>query len=273
MIDPDLEKALRACESERIHEIGRIQPHGTLFLLDDALRIRCVSDNARPLESRGGIRDDMLESWLGFEAASLVARQLEGVDCNVPRIFPIRTDVEGVPDSAMARLLRTAQGVLLELEPMGTDVAGIEDTLREVRALFADLAASTDRTQQLARAAAAIRGLIGFDRALVYRFDRNDDGEVIAEDCGGSLPSLKHHHFPAGDLPAQVRRLYLRNRTRFIPDRDAPPVRLIARGDASSAPIDLTMSTLRAVAPIHVEYMANMGVRSSMSFGILNTVR
>ena len=34
-------------------------------------------------------------------------------------------------------------------------------------------------------------------------------------------------------------------------------------------PLDLSMSVLRSVSPIHLEYLRNMGVRSSMSISIL----
>lgn len=34
-------------------------------------------------------------------------------------------------------------------------------------------------------------------------------------------------------------------------------------------PLDMTHSLLRAMSPIHVKYLSNMGVRSSMSISIV----
>jgi light-regulated signal transduction histidine kinase (bacteriophytochrome) len=49
----------------------------------------------------------------------------------------------------------------------------------------------------------------------------------------------------------------------------APPVPLMAAPAARHDPVDLSMSVLRSVSPIHIEYLSNMGVGASMSVSIL----
>ena len=76
-------------------------------------------------------------------------------------------------------------------------------------------------------------------------------------------------NFPASDIPKQARELYKVNRVRLIYDRDQETARLVCRTiEDLEVPLDLTHSYLRAMSPIHVKYLGNMGVRSSMSVSI-----
>jgi two-component system, chemotaxis family, sensor kinase Cph1 len=73
-------------------------------------------------------------------------------------------------------------------------------------------------------------------------------------------------HFPAPDIPAQARALYILNPEREIPDINYTPVPLI---QVDPAPIDLSQAMLRSVSPVHVEYLRYMAVGASMSISIL----
>jgi chemotaxis family two-component system sensor kinase Cph1 len=76
--------------------------------------------------------------------------------------------------------------------------------------------------------------------------------------------------YPASDIPAQARRLYLKNWLRLIFDADQTPARIVpALRPDTGAPLDLSFSVLRSVSPIHIEYMKNMGVRASMSISLI----
>src|SRR5690606_11797211 len=110
-----------------------------------------------------------------------------------------------------------------------------------------------------------VRQLTGFDRIMVYRFDDEWNGEVVAEHRRASLDPFLGLRYPASDIPAPARALYLRNRTRLIPDAKHEPVPLVtSSARAASNPLDLSDSSLRAVSPVHLEYLANMGVAASM---------
>src|SRR5213078_2223833 len=91
-------------------------------------------------------------------------------------------------------------------------------------------------------------------------------GSVDAEAKEPSLETYLGLHYPASDIPAQARQLYLRNWLRLIVDGRATPPRIVL---TLGAPLDLTFSVLRSVSPIHLEYMANMGVRASMSISLI----
>jgi light-regulated signal transduction histidine kinase (bacteriophytochrome) len=106
---------------------------------------------------------------------------------------------------------------------------------------------------------------------MVYCFDRDFHGEVVADQHAAGLHSYLGHHFPAKDIPPQARALYVLNRTRIIPDARYRPEPLVPdiRPD-TAVPIDLSHSTLRSVSPTHCEYMANMGIVASMSISIVS---
>jgi light-regulated signal transduction histidine kinase (bacteriophytochrome) len=110
-----------------------------------------------------------------------------------------------------------------------------------------------------------IRRATGFDRVMVYQFRADGSGEVIAESLADGLPPYQGLRYPASDIPRIARTLYLANRHRQIPDAEAQPVAIVS---ADKTPPDLTLSDLRAISPIHVEYLRNMGVTASLSFPI-----
>src|SRR4051794_24797546 len=105
---------------------------------------------------------------------------------------------------------------------------------------------------------------------MVYRYDADYNGEVVAEAKLPELNSFLGLHYPASDIPAQARALYEKNWIRLISDVGYTPARLEPVDlPATGQPLDLTYSTLRSVSPIHCEYLANMGVRASMSISLL----
>lgn len=117
-----------------------------------------------------------------------------------------------------------------------------------------------------------VKELTGFHRVMVYRFDQSAHGQVVAERLDPSVQtSFKGLNFPASDIPKQARALYRINRLRVLYDRDLEPAQLIYRtgiAEDLQQPLDLTHSYLRAMSPMHMKYLENMAVRSSMSMSI-----
>ncbi|KAF2709473.1 hypothetical protein K504DRAFT_526003 [Pleomassaria siparia CBS 279.74] len=101
--------------------------------------------------------------------------------------------------------------------------------------------------------------------------DEEYNGKVVAElvDARASSDIFKGLHFPNTDIPPQARRLYKINRVRVLFDREQEPCRLICRTAANlDTPLDLTHSYLRAMSPVHLKYLKNMNVRSTMSISL-----
>jgi two-component system, chemotaxis family, sensor kinase Cph1 len=105
---------------------------------------------------------------------------------------------------------------------------------------------------------------------MLYRFDPDGSGHVIAEDKSADSESFLGLHYPATDIPKQAKELYRLNLLRIIPDALYAPVLLEpSLNPLTGKPLDLSLSVLRSVSPVHNEYLANMGVRASMSISLL----
>ncbi|HEY0097304.1 MAG TPA: ATP-binding protein, partial [Archangium sp.] len=112
--------------------------------------------------------------------------------------------------------------------------------------------------------------MTGFDRVVLYRFDAEWNGAVIAEARDARADPYLGLQFPASDIPRQARELYQLNLLRIIPTTRYTPARVLALPEAEAeGPLDLSFSVLRSVSPIHLEYLRNMGAGASMSISLL----
>lgn len=134
------------------------------------------------------------------------------------------------------------------------------------------LSAQNDLQSFLKVVVSIVRDLTDFSRVMIYQFDQHWNGQVVCE-----LVNIKDTHdlyrglnFPATDIPKQARDLYRINKIRLLYDRDLPTARMVCRDQSDlDSPVDMTHSFLRAMSPIHIKYLANMGVRASMSCSIM----
>ncbi|MCJ1400557.1 Light-sensor Protein kinase [Xylographa trunciseda] len=116
-----------------------------------------------------------------------------------------------------------------------------------------------------------VKELTGFHRVMVYQFDQSWNGRVVTElvDPRATKDLYKGLNFPASDIPKQARDLYKINKVRLLYDRDQVTARLVCRTlEDLETPLDLTYAYLRAMSPVHIKYLENMGVRASMSISI-----
>ncbi|MDY7227098.1 ATP-binding protein [Hyalangium rubrum] len=260
---PTHEVDLSQCDREPIHLLGGIQPHGVLLAFEGPQRtLAVVSANAQAL--------------LGSPPQELLGKSLEQV---LPAQVLARLGAPSPAGSARVELGGTAFRALwhesdgltvLELEPAEADASTEEHSLEWVRRLVSPLPGAQGAQALLQAAADAVRALTGFDRVMVYRFDADWHGEVLAESRAEGVDSFLGMHFPASDIPTQARALYTRNPLRLIADARARPVPLVpvvlpGRG----RPLDLSGAALRSVSPVHLEYLHNMGVEASFSLSLL----
>jgi light-regulated signal transduction histidine kinase (bacteriophytochrome)/CheY-like chemotaxis protein len=261
--------ALTNCDREPIHLLGAVQPFGFLIALDSTQwTVTRASRN--------------VAEWLGADPAELIGRPIDDV-FTPESIHLIRGQLQTAHfTSTVARAFSVAlltdgprfdlavhvneDTIVIECEPC-IDEQGVNSSAL-VRAMIARLQQTADLRTFYRVAAREMRGLTGFDRVMVYRFDHDGSGEVIAESTRGGLDSYLGLHYPASDIPRQARILYERNWLRIIPDVSAVPV-AIEPAVIAGQPLNLSMSTLRSVSPIHIEYLRNMGIGASMSVSIL----
>ncbi|GGC39952.1 signal transduction histidine kinase [Novosphingobium marinum] len=260
---------LSTCDMEPIHIIGRIQSFGYLLSFSSDWIVNHASANCADLFARD-IRDligtpafDVLHGPALHEIRSRL--QMLGSPDSVERIFEL--DLLGDDRLFDIAVHLSGRTYILEAEP--SETGRRRDYVSYVRPMIDRIRQGSSIQQLCDRAARQLRGLTGFDRVMVYRFAPGGAGEVISESINGSVDSFHGLHFPASDIPAQARRLYSRNILRIISDVDDPTVDILPQLNPSGDPLDLSMCGLRAVSPIHIEYLKNMGVKASMSVSIM----
>lgn len=264
---------LNQCEAEPIHIPGSIQPYGVLLALEGPeLRIGQVSLSC--------------EALLGIAASALLGRRLASVlgpalAEAVQGALTAPADQFGLspsfrwtrrPDAAtfVGHLHRSDSATILELEPASTSKPQLSETLAQVMRRFSLLRTQKDLSLKLASATALFRHLTGYDRVMVYRFDADWHGEVVAEARRGDLEPYLGLHYPASDIPSQARQVFVVNPYRLIADIDYQPSPLQPLlGPVTGLPLDLSRSLLRSVSPVHLEYLRNMGVRSTLTISLL----
>jgi diguanylate cyclase (GGDEF)-like protein len=263
---------LAACSQEPIQIIGHIQPHGLLFALSEPdLIVRQVSTNVSTLlgMSPDLLLGDSFQSVLGAQLFETFRSQTLSGEPFVASSLCLPVRDRGI---AMHAIAHRHDGVLIvELELVdGTHSLKPLELNSQIRIPVTRMEQAAELVEVSRRAAEEIRRLSGFDRVMVYRFDEDWNGEVIAEDAG-SLPVLYlGSRFPESDIPSQARQLFLVNPSRSIADVAATPVPIVPEvGPLTGRPLDLTRSSLRSVSPIHITYLRNMNVQSSMTVSII----
>ena len=262
LLAPDEPVTLSNCDREPIHIPGAIQPHGLLFTATtEDWVVRQLSDTVATTVGRSSaelVGAPIAE--LGAELADVVPTAfaaMAGGDSSGPYVVDFagaRWELRvHLTDGLAVCELERAGGAGGEGERAGTGLESIE--------------AVSELSQ---RAADEIKELTGYDRVMVYRFDSDGHGEVIAEAAEDRLDSFLGHHYPATDIPRQARALYLRQAVRMIVDIDYEPSPITpADNPLTGRPLDLSLSELRSVSPIHLEYLRNMGVTATLVISLI----
>lgn len=264
-----MSKPLESCDQEPIHALGLIQNHGALVAFDHTGRLFAQSLNAFSLLGNlPAVGDSLSDAHFDAVARTAIARALAE-----PGLVSESLPCVGLHGQPLDLVLHWADGMLVaewEMAALDAPSAGHYAALlqRSIQQLHGSMALPLNQLLQVA--CDAVRALTGFDRVMAYRFLPDDTGQVAAESIGADVPSYLHLRYPAGDIPAQARRLYVLNPVRHIADVDAQPVPVRAGPDLTRhATLDLSHSILRSVSPTHVSYLKNMGVAGSMSVSIV----
>jgi light-regulated signal transduction histidine kinase (bacteriophytochrome)/CheY-like chemotaxis protein len=259
---------LTNCDREPIHIPGAIQSFGFLIAVSPDWLIGRLSTNIGQYLSGGSI------AWLGRPLSDVLSpaalhgirnlvTKLRGTDAT-ERLSGLRLTDGGSPFDLAVHYSGSA--LIIEAEQSVGDTL---DAATLVRSMVGRLDQITDMAAFLREGARQIRALIGFDRVMVYRFDSSGSGEVVGEAIGSSVESFLGLNYPASDIPAQARALYLRNAFRMIADVRSTAVPVLPAIDLRGDALDLSLSILRAVSPMHIEYLRNMEVGASASISLI----
>lgn len=259
------------CGRVPLHQTNLIQPHGILLIVDkNDLTVLQVSENAQELFDLP-VREIVGRPLSDFLEADQLKKFRERFDQRRQGKLPFSFQLPG--GHYLGIIQPAANYFILELErkPLRTNeedsFIAIYQELKYVMAAIED-AGTTEET--CAIAVAELKKISGFDKVMIYRFDEDWNGDVIAEVKEEGMDSYLGLKFPASDIPKQARDLYKRTAYRLIPDAAYEPVRLYpVLNPQTNAFTDLSDSNLRSVAAVHLEYLRNMKVMASMSTRIM----
>jgi chemotaxis family two-component system sensor kinase Cph1 len=250
------------CASEPIRVPGAIQPHGWLLSVNASdASVVAWSDNWSEL---AGDRPDALLAAFAAALQRETATLVEGEGAQSLGTHRVASRLLHVSAHRLGGLVH------LELEPATEDPAARAPIYSLARHVVPLMQRTTSVNEVCAVVTAEMKRLTGFGRCLVYRFDADGHGEVLAEAVDPGYDSYQGHRFPGSDIPAQARALYRLNHLRLIPDAHYAPVPVrFADGRSTAMVLDLSQAQLRSVSPVHLEYMRNMRTLASMSVSII----
>lgn len=259
---------LTNCDREPIHLLGAIQPIGFLLAVSTDWIVQRASTNLADFV--GHSHQDVIGKPMAelFPAPLLhdlrnCMTTLRGADA-VERLYN-REVVAGAVEFDISLHLSFGQ-IIIEAQPSEGPAA---DGTSIVGSMLARLDGTSDMAAFYREATRQIRAYLGYDRVMVYKFDAEGSGEVVGEVCRAGIGTFKGLRYPASDIPIQARALYKRNLLRVISDVNSEPVPVLPARDEDGRLLDLSLSVLRSVSPIHIEYLKNMGVGASLSISII----
>jgi len=251
---------LANCEREQIHLAGSIQPHGVLLVVQEPENI-IIQASANAAEF--------------LKINPIVGRALSELDGNLLlQILPhLGEPLHSMPMTVRCSLGSPQQkfdciihrpangGLIIELEPAkpsGNPAPALDGAFHRITS-SSSLRGLCDET------AAIFKEITGYDRVMVYRFDEEGHGEVFSERRRSDLEAFLGNRYPASDIPQIARRLYERNRVRLLVDVNYAPVPLQPRlSPLNGRDLDMSLSCLRSMSPIHQKYLQNMGVGATL---------
>ncbi|MDP3059276.1 MAG: EAL domain-containing protein [Methylotenera sp.] len=274
------EKALQQCANEPIHQIGTIQPHGASLVLSSDLP-RTILQFTTNLSNILGFSSSVTSGSTIVDVMGEVAANDVEQLIQISKKHQTATGKVGLRQShgllnLQAHLYNSEGTFVLELEhdDSSDQTHNLSHLFLNMQKQLLSFGVEKDVTSYFNQIAKLLRELMAYDSVMVYRFDSNWNGEVIAQDSIEAAPSYLGIHFPCSDIPPQARRLYTLNLVRLITDINATPIPFFPLlNPINQQPLDMTHSVLRSLSPVHLEYLRNMGVNASMTISIMQNDR
>lgn len=264
----NLSDVLSICAQEPIQFLGKTQPHGCLVACNPAsYKILYVSENSLEFFALTPIQlfRKPITALLSQKAIEEVEELIQTNTKNI-----VHYSSWNLPYQDTTRLfhvnlhINNNNYVIIELEFMPELLSG--NYLSDIRYTIERFAQVHTLESYYRLMVEEIQQITEYNRVMLYRFDKNWHGEVIAESTLIGENLYLGSRFPASDIPPQARELYVRNKIRMIVNTGAKPINLVSQLEQI---LDLSFSNLRSVSPVHIEYLKNMEVMSSMSISII----
>jgi light-regulated signal transduction histidine kinase (bacteriophytochrome) len=257
------------CEAEPIHIPGSIQSYGYLLALNKTVNtIQYCSENCNTLFNKplNQILGKPLSEFFNKEDVdSLAAFSAKTEDTVMPFAFTIGNQ------SFYVTAFFTKENMVMEFEPFSPEGIELPELFFQTKR-FAYYTEKSDNLQMLCQDVAdETRKITGYDRVMIYRFDKDYNGQVFAESKIDSVEPFLGLHYPETDIPVQARELSLLKRISMLANVQATNVPLYAADEnADNKSLDLSLSLLRSFSPMHIQYLNNMGVGATFTIALIN---
>lgn len=257
------------CGSIPIHIINTIQEYGLLLVLDrQTLSIEQLGENAEamfqtPFKNLVGKH---IQDVIGTPAFQVLQEHLEKGNGK----YTTQWELNGQRYYTLLHIYDQMVIVEMENQPAEGTEASFTALYQSLRNSIGKIETAPDIQEVCNIAAAELKAISGFDKVMIYAFDRDWNGNVLAEAMEPDMESYLGFTFPASDIPRPARDMYQKNPYRFIPNREFKPVKLYpVINPITNSFLDMSECNLRGVAAVHVEYLRNMNVMASMSVRLL----
>jgi len=266
-LQPRAKTRAPACDEEQIQSIQLVQQRGMLIAAKQDRSIQWVSDNSFNF---CGLSPDHL---LGHPLTEFVTEQQVKSLYAVAKkdkafTVPVTFRTADIRFRYNCLVYLSGDCLVLEMEELGLDSESVAHQKHSELAKLLKFDKSQSTTELLQTLAEGVSRLTDFEKVMIYRFNPDWHGEVVAETNTTKLPDYLGLHFPATDIPAPARELFRANWVRQISDVDEKPSRLVSI--AGAKPLELWISGLRSAATVHIEYLQNMDVGASLTLSLIS---
>lgn len=267
--DQELQAALEECASEPAHIPNQVQPFGALVAMDPQKDcILYASENCEVLtgHTAHSLLNASFKETFGREIVHALNNAASQPNFTRSVVSLGVFDLNG--QSVEIGAFKSGDLYVLEFEREAEVIFNTDQALDALSLLIENVEKCTTQSELFDVTAELMQHLTGYDRIMIYRFDQDFNGEIIAERKRRKMETFLGLRFPSYDIPAQARALMAKLPIRFIEDIDQKPVPMLAAHN-ELPPLDMTYAAARGVSAVHMEYLRNMGTQATMTLSIV----
>lgn len=263
--EAELAAALDICAAEPVHIPGCVQSHGAMIAVHpDTMTICFASQNTEQvlgIEAKtlfeGTIADHFGgEVYHSFANGIRVGPPVgEALDIGPMSIGGKNLWVSACPGGDYA---------ILQFEPLDEDVSTQDVVLRDLSQMTSQIEQADNLDVLFGTTVEMLRTLMGYDRVLIYKFDADFNGSVVAESVASDLEPFLGLNFPKWDIPVQAREIMRKIPLRYVADATAESSQML-KAHPMMPDLNMTAATLRGVSEMHLEYLRNMAHLGTMT--------
>ena len=268
LTDKQMAEAIQTCADEAVHIPGNVQPMGALLgcRMDNGV-IDYASANVDEVFGKPAtqVLAQDVRTLMGGEIWHSIVNIINLQDFEQKRHFV--GNWQDADAEYSVHCSKSGDWIALEIETTSEKPKTSPEMMREQALLIEQIEGCDDLDSLFDLTVKLLRHVTGFDRVKVIRFDADWNGEVVAESRSSLMESLLGLRFPSTDIPAQAREIMGKLPLRLIADVDQTPISIIAAG-SDKPPLDITYTNCRGVSLVHMQYLKNMDVASTMTLSI-----